>query len=338
MNELQIVKIGKETKNSKGSPKKGKDVVVQLKKHSRSHSVNNAEINISKPVFRVKNSEKSSSIPFSSRFPFGTGEDSTDGFLSPSTSTTVITTITTVNGTRNVRISKTNRNRDTGNDESEVDIRYPRSGTHQAQTISVSDRRNTMAAMVTVNEGTKVFIQRFLSVFSSININSKDERGNTILHYACLLGQVDLVRALIRRGAKVTDTNNKGMTALHYAVSKGRLSAKAGNISCVQLLCQRWKAEACIKDLLNQQIPLHYAALHGHFQICNLLVERSKSSVNIRDRFDRTPLHIAIIYGHLEICRLLLFVAPVLVPLPKMAVQFSILVASIKEMPLWIFS
>lgn len=88
--------------------------------------------------------------------------------------------------------------------------------------------------MVLINEGTKKF---FSIIKHSINenlIHLKDEqviiyfiynkhctlKGNTSLHWACLLGQLEVVKILIKKGIKINEMNNKGLTPLHYACSK----------------------------------------------------------------------------------------------------------------------
>lgn len=45
---------------------------------------------------------------------------------------------------------------------------------------------------------------------------------------------------------------------------------------------------------------------HGFLHISNLLLERSKGGIHIRDKYGLTSLHHAVIYGHLELVRLLL--------------------------------
>ncbi|MDE5062959.1 ankyrin repeat domain-containing protein, partial [Wolbachia endosymbiont of Drosophila chauvacae] len=41
--------------------------------------------------------------------------------------------------------------------------------------------------------------------------------GNTPLHFAAIMGNFDTARVLLKRKADVNAKNNRGMTALHYA-------------------------------------------------------------------------------------------------------------------------
>ncbi len=48
-------------------------------------------------------------------------------------------------------------------------------------------------------------------------VNLSDNEGRTALHFACVLGQVAIAKALIKAGADVNAKDKKGNTPLHYA-------------------------------------------------------------------------------------------------------------------------
>lgn len=48
----------------------------------------------------------------------------------------------------------------------------------------------------------------------------------TPLHIASSVGQVDIVSALVEKGATVNAVNQTGQTPLHYAASRNRLEVK----------------------------------------------------------------------------------------------------------------
>ena len=50
----------------------------------------------------------------------------------------------------------------------------------------------------------------------------------------------------------------------------------------------------------NGAMPLHYAALNGHLEICEAIITKIDDK-NPRDNFGFTPLHFAAYQGHLEI-------------------------------------
>ena len=64
------------------------------------------------------------------------------------------------------------------------------------------------------------FNEYFDYISKFININQKDEKGNTLLILAALHGHNTIVKNLLEKGADINEKNNKGNTALHYAISQ----------------------------------------------------------------------------------------------------------------------
>ena len=54
-----------------------------------------------------------------------------------------------------------------------------------------------------------------------VGVNSKNRQGETALHRAALMGQVEIVKFLIDRGADLTIKCNEGRTPLDVAERKG---------------------------------------------------------------------------------------------------------------------
>ncbi|XP_037106638.1 acyl-CoA-binding domain-containing protein 6 [Syngnathus acus] len=50
-----------------------------------------------------------------------------------------------------------------------------------------------------------------------VDINSKDEEGRALLHWACDRGHKELVSFLLQQKADINSQDNEGQTALHYA-------------------------------------------------------------------------------------------------------------------------
>jgi ankyrin repeat protein len=76
---------------------------------------------------------------------------------------------------------------------------------------------------------------------NNCNANSSNENMQRPLHYACSKNHVDIARELLRHGALVNATDRYGSAALHRAASKG-------NIQCVNLLLDEYKATVDLAD------------------------------------------------------------------------------------------
>jgi ankyrin repeat protein len=125
--------------------------------------------------------------------------------------------------------------------------------------------------------------------------NERDDRGNTPLHAAILMGNDDLANLFLVHGTPVNAKNKASATALHYAAAEGRLEIIS------RLLTQR--ADVNVRDN-NGNIPLHGAALHGHKDIVEVLLAH-RADVGVQNSWGRTPLDEAKRRGHKDIVQLL---------------------------------
>jgi ankyrin repeat protein len=62
--------------------------------------------------------------------------------------------------------------------------------------------------MVMVNESTKLFFDSMEPAKKS-ELREKDEEGNTPLHWACFLGQLEVVRLLLKSGKELKERKNQ---------------------------------------------------------------------------------------------------------------------------------
>ena len=122
--------------------------------------------------------------------------------------------------------------------------------------------------------------------------------GNSLVHTACLCGNVSLVKALLTQYKPCLTTQNQiGETPLHCACI-------SDNVSLVSLLVTEYSCE-CETPNLKGNTPLHTACEWGSLRVANILINDFHCNPNICNKDGETPLHFACKYGRLDICNLL---------------------------------
>lgn len=135
-----------------------------------------------------------------------------------------------------------------------------------------------------LQDGTKSVVQvADWLIQQGISINATDEEDRSALHYAARYGDLDTVKLLIKRGAKVNLSD-------HGSICDG---------------IRRIKTFLPRPYYFSSGTPLHEAAEHNHTDICAYLLEHG-ARVNAIDHRNRTPLFYAAFDGNLDIVKLLL--------------------------------
>ncbi|MCD4654049.1 ankyrin repeat domain-containing protein [bacterium] len=117
------------------------------------------------------------------------------------------------------------------------------------------------------------------------DVNSKNDRGWTTLHWAAFKGHLKIAEYLIQQGAEVDALakNNNNKTPL-------MLAALEGKANVVDLLIKNG-ANVSSKDR-DGSTALHMAAASGHYKAVKLLIEKG-AIVNAKDVMGFTPLFFA---------------------------------------------
>jgi ankyrin repeat protein len=149
-------------------------------------------------------------------------------------------------------------------------------------------------------------VQALLNRGGNPNIETKDKKVPaqdkiTPLHLAVQSGNATIVQSLLDKGAKVNAKDGVDRTALEIAFSQNPLPAKI-----IQLLVSKLsKDEINEKDIYGN--PFLYRALAArNKEIANIFLGRPDIDVNISNRSHTTPLHLALESGYVDIVQSLL--------------------------------
>ena len=157
--------------------------------------------------------------------------------------------------------------------------------------------------MIKINSDNELFNQIFKfqgdttkqsTIVSGLkDINLKDKRGFTILHYACISGDIELVEVLIKTyKAEIDETNLDKQTALHLAINTGYMN--------IAKYLVKQGSDIFIKSSSGQNV-LHYAAYHGESEFIKWLFEEytndyQKGKVNSKSGYGMVKLHYTIVH------------------------------------------
>ena len=114
-----------------------------------------------------------------------------------------------------------------------------------------------------LSDALKLISQRKLSE------RHRDFSGNTPLHTACVLGQLDVVKLLTREiGCDPNNTNSEGLSCLH-------LAAQHGHLPLVRYLVEEVGSDMTLKDEHGRS-PTYLAAGGGHLDILKYFTVKTR--------------------------------------------------------------
>ena len=166
---------------------------------------------------------------------------------------------------------------------------------HKADVSARTDSGDTPLTLAAINKHDNVV--HALLMDYQCPVDAKDQNGCTALHYSCELGNVSIVRILVKNKANVNIRTDSGDTPL-------TLAARNGHIYVVHVLSSD---SQCPVDAKGQDgyTALHYSCRDGHVDIVSSLV-KYKADVSARTDSGDTPLTLAARHGHDNVVHALL--------------------------------
>lgn len=169
--------------------------------------------------------------------------------------------------------------------------------------IDVNDKDKeglTVAQYVLLHQPSKEII-KLLGILMKGNINCinvGDKYNDTILHYACKSGYIDVVKFLVsKKNLKINIKGNYGLSALHLACLHNR-------VDIIKALLERKDININIGEERGLT-PLHVAASKDDITILDLLVQNG-ANVNAFDKIGMSPINHACFVHNINAMRALL--------------------------------
>ena len=150
---------------------------------------------------------------------------------------------------------------------------------------------NKQALILAVKTGDTETVVDLLD--GGVPIDTKDEKGMSLLHWAAQGGNVTTMRLLIRRGCDVDSADAGGVTPLH-------LAAAMGQTKTVRELIRKGASKSVVAGKFST--PLHLAAFNSHAETATAMLEEG-CPIDAVDSDGCTVLHAAAEGGHVELVR-----------------------------------
>ncbi|KAH6933091.1 hypothetical protein HPB50_012087 [Hyalomma asiaticum] len=151
----------------------------------------------------------------------------------------------------------------------------------------LQDENFVVAALFcAVEEGNYAGLEELFSM-SHINPNQSNKHGETAVHIAAGLAQLQILKLLHSKGANLKLADSHGDSAMYWA-------ARQGHTDVIQYLWENGVSVDCQNK--SGETALHVAARYGHHPAVKLLCSFG-ANINVTDEHGDTALHIAAWHG-----------------------------------------
>ena len=163
----------------------------------------------------------------------------------------------------------------------------------QGVDVNEKDEEGQTSLFVSVHKGHLDIASILLSV-EGVDVNQANKSGATPLYIACFAGYTSIVQSITsKEDCAVNQTNKYGYTPLYIACVKGH-----EDVVTTLLMADCLDPNHADKD---GATPLYTACQHGHVNIVKKLLKKDGINVNLANKKGSTPLWIASWKGHVDI-------------------------------------
>lgn len=147
--------------------------------------------------------------------------------------------------------------------------------------------RSLLHWSVLCNQSDKVISLLYKTGF---NVRAATNEDDEIIHYACVIGRVKLVRFLLNSYPDLLNKQNDyGQTPLFFAV-------RGGSLETVQLLVNKGAQLYMVAETM-----FHIACRAGYLEIAQCLLQKDSSLLDLKNYLGQTAVWIAVNYGQADI-------------------------------------
>ena len=139
--------------------------------------------------------------------------------------------------------------------------------------------------------GRRVDIAQLLLEYC-VDVEVRDDLGQTPLHLAAYNGSLGLARTLVERNADISVRDSVGNTPLHLAMwhwPEALEDTRGGRLDVVKFLLEHGADLEANND--DHSTPLHQASYFGYAKGAQMILEHG-ANIHARNNVGRTPLHV----------------------------------------------
>ena len=190
------------------------------------------------------------------------------------------------NGFKNI-IAEIIKSLDDNNNESFIN--FYRNPENEAWNYK-SEETNSSILIILTDKGLIDLLYKIINITKEITtpenfinfINSQNNKGMTVLHFAFYKGYMKLIRFLLNLGADYSLKGNAGLNCIHY-------SAITNKVTPIYYMIEKCKIDKYDKDKVGNTF-FHWACYYASEKVINFFLNDIKFNINIKNKEGFTPL------------------------------------------------